>query len=150
MVCGGVTVSRSALLFSSIVYVLCHSIVGLGLRLCDRVVLSWGRGDGCVGWKGVWCLLSVLYACGVCVVLLCCGMAGGSLFVSLFPLLSSLFLPFPLCVGVRGSARAALRARTLSPNTTVLPCCLVFSCLSSPLPAFLHAPPFLLLWNGGV
>ena len=35
-------------------------------------------------------------------------------------------LPLPLCVGVRGSARAARRARTLSPNT------IVFSSLYSP------------------
>jgi hypothetical protein len=38
-------------------------------------------------------------------------------------------LPLPLCVGVRGSARAALRARTLSPNTIAFPCRLLFSSL---------------------
>jgi len=52
---------------------------------------------------------------------------------------SSSSLSFPLCVGVRGSARAALRARTLSPNTIVFP--VVFSSLFtsrlSSLPVFL-------------
>ena len=57
----------------------------------------------------------------VCIVSLLC----------LLPLLPSL----PLCVGVRGSARAALRARTLSPNTIVFPCCFVFSS-STPSPRF--------------
>lgn len=38
-------------------------------------------------------------------------------------------LPLPLCVGVRGSARAALRARTLSPNTIVSPLLLALSSL---------------------
>ena len=60
---------------------------------------------------------------------------------------SSLCLSLLLVGGVRGSARAALRARTLSPNTIVL--CLLCSFLFSPLPAFLRAPLFLLLWNGG-
>jgi len=66
-----------------------------------------------------------------CVVLLCCGMAGGV--VSSLVFLSSP-LSLSLCVGVRGSARAALRARTSSPNTNV------FSLLCFPLslcPAFL-------------
>lgn len=78
-----------------------------------------------------------------CLVALCCGLwnsgGGGGLVVCL---LSSVCLPLLLIVGVRGSARAALRARTLSPNTIVFPRCLV---LSSPLPAFLRAPSFLLL-----
>ena len=149
--------------------VCCHSIVGLVLCLCDRVVSLWNRCDGLVGRKGEWCLLSTLHVlwcvfqCVVCVVLLCCvvgcGMAGcegvwSRSFVFLVVLSSSSFcLPLLLLVvSVRGSARAALRARTLSPNTIVLPRCfvlfrLVSSCLS--LPAFLRTPPFLLLWNGG-
>ena len=66
-----------------------------------------------------------------CYVALCCGMAGCvvSVFVfsvssPLFPLLPPLLLSF--VGGVRGSARAALRARTLSPNTIVS---LLFYCL---------------------
>ena len=53
------------------------------------------------------------------------------------------FFSLPLCVGVRGSARAALRARTLSPNTIASP--LLCSLFSSLLPAFL-----LLEWRWGV
>ena len=72
-----------------------------------------------------------------------CGMAGGRLSFS------SLCLPLLLGVGVRGSARAALRARTLSPNTIVSSACcsssLLFSLfvprLSSRLPVF-FAPRF--------
>lgn len=57
-------------------------------------------------------------------------------------------------VGVRGSARAALRARTLSPNTIASSCCLVFPFFCSlpflPLPLPLPLPSaFLLLLNGG-
>ena len=59
----------------------CHSIVGLGLCLCGRVMSLWNSG----GWrKGVWCLLSTCVVCvsvwcvlSCCVVLLCCGMAVG-------------------------------------------------------------------------
>lgn len=78
-------------------------------------------------------------ACGVCVVegRVVCGLW----FFFFLPLP----LPLPLCVGVRGSARAALRARTLSPNTIVSSAyCFSFLLavprLSSPvfrLPAFL-------------
>nr|DAO87850.1 MAG TPA: hypothetical protein [Caudoviricetes sp.] len=93
----------------------CHSIVGLVSCLCDRVVSLWNSGDG------VWCVVCGLW------------------------FISSLFLPLLLCVGVRGSARAALRARTLSPNTIVFSCCVLFFLV----PVFLRAPPFLLLWNGG-
>ena len=59
--------------------------------------------------------------------------------VTCFPSLSSLSSSSSsLLIGVRGSARAALRARTLSPNTIVFPCCLAYlSSLFSPLPAFL-------------
>lgn len=54
---------------------------------------------------------------------------------------------FLLVVGVRGSARAALRARTLSPNTIVS---FVLFVVSSSL-AFLHHPLFPLLeWRWGV
>ena len=115
----------------------CHSIVGLVLCLCDRVVSLWNGGGGlvvlCCGlWNGGVCVVCVWCVCGLVVCL---------------PLLS-VFL-FLLRVGVRGSARAALRARTLSPNTIASPLlfALFFSALlfSSLLPAFLHHPPFLLL-----
>ena len=54
-----------------------------------------------------------------------------------------------LCVGVRGSARAALRARTLSPNT------IVFSLFLLLVPLLFYSPPFFFrcfffCWNGGV
>lgn len=49
--CGGGL--RPALLLR--LCVLCHSIVGLGLCLCDRVVSLWNSGDGLCGteWRGV-------------------------------------------------------------------------------------------------
>ena len=115
--------------------------------------------------SGVCCLLSIVYTpqhkwcvsqCdGVCdgSVLSCLVLScrtvllivewrwGVSLSVfSVFPvLLPSLFL----CVGVRGSARAALRARTLSPNT------IVFSCSSSLRVPRLSSLSVFLCWNGG-
>lgn len=46
VVCGGGTVSRSALLFP--LCVCCHSIVGLVLCLCDRAVSLW-NGGGAMG-----------------------------------------------------------------------------------------------------
>lgn len=49
------------------------------------------------------------------------------------------------CVGVRGSARAALRARTLSPNTIVFP---LLSCLLLCFPSFC-APSFCVRNGGG-
>ena len=73
-----------------------------------------------------------------CLVALCCGLWNGGGVVSSLVFLFSLPSSSPLCVGVRGSARAAQRARTLSPNTIVSPLvvlsCLVFSAprLSSP------------------
>lgn len=118
--CGGVwTVLRSVLL--PCLYVCCHSIVDLGWCLCGRVVSLWGNGDGLRGAerRGVrwW----------VCFNSLLC--------LSLF-----------LCVGVRGSARAALRARTLSPNTIASLLLLVCSLLSCPR---LSSPSVFLLLNGG-
>ena len=153
--------------------VCCHSIVGLGSCLCDRVMSLWNSGGGLCWVEGRGCLPSTHHPCcgahfsGVRVVMaVCddsacfvlsycvvgCGMAvcgGGvvSLLVFIPPFLS-LFLsfssPLSLRVGVRGSARAALRARTLSPNTIVFPLAafvLLFSFSSRP--AFLRAPPFL-------
>ena len=65
---------------SSLVCVCCHSIVGLALCLCGRVVLLWNRGDGLCEVEGrvvstVRCQLFM--CCGVCfsvvcVVLSCC------------------------------------------------------------------------------
>ena len=96
-------------------------------------------------------------------VLLCCcvvcgerngggvrGVRSRRLFSSSIILLLPLPPPLPLRVGVRGSARAALRARTLSPNTiaSLLLSRLLFSSLA--LLAFLRAPSFLLLeWRRG-
>lgn len=77
----------------------------------------------------VLCVENGRVVCVVCVV---------SSLVFLFLFL--FFLPLPFCVGVRGSARAALRARTLSPNTM----CSLFSA-----PRFSSRPVFLLLGNGG-
>ena len=47
-------------------YVRCHSIVGLVLCFCDRVVSLWDSGDGLCGAEGrvvstVYCLLSTVY-----------------------------------------------------------------------------------------
>lgn len=87
-------------------------------------------GDG----DGVYCLHASRVAVAVRVLSYCvvsCGMAvvwvrvcgvSLSVFPCFFVFLSS------SCVGVRGSARAALRARTLSPNTIVFPV-VVLSCL---------------------
>ena len=57
-------------------------------------------------------------------------------------------LPPSLLLLVFGVVRAQLCEHARYPRT---PLCslVVFSLLSSLLPAFLHAPPFLLLWNGG-
>ena len=141
--------------------VLCHSIVGLGLCLCGRVVSLWNSGDGLCraeGRVGVGVVCAVNSSCVVvgvsvwrvcCLVVLCCGLWNGGVcgLVVCLPLLSS--PPFLLLgVGVRGSARAALRARTLSPNTIVFSLLIVFLLFQSPL--FFHHPLFLLLWNGGV
>ena len=101
----------SPLLCPALRCVRCHSIVDLVWCLCGRVVSLWNRGDG-----------------------LCWGRrarVGGER--SVLFLSSSL----PLVVGVRGSARAALRARTLSPNT-------IASFLLS-LPLLFYSPLFFAL-----
>lgn len=69
-----------------------------------------------------------------CLVLLCCVVGCGMAVVCVgvwSRCLSSFSFSFSvfLVVGVRGSARAALRARTLSPNTIVFPLLLVLSSL---------------------
>ena len=118
----------------------CHSIVGLVPCLCDRVVSFWNSGDGLCWVEGrvvpaVHCQLFV--CCVLCVV--CCGMAVGERVCGLVACpLSSSSSSSSFCVGVRGSARAAMRARTLSPNTIASPLLcslLVFSSL-------LFSPPF--------
>lgn len=63
----------------------CHSIVGLGVCLCDRVVSLWNSGDGLRGSEGrvvstVHCQLLCVVVCVsvwrvCCFVVLCCGMA---------------------------------------------------------------------------
>ena len=133
----------------------CHSIVGLwcvfvaGLCHCGiAVAVMLGR-RAC----GIYCLLSTLYVlwCVCCLVVLWNG--GGmcvceGCVVSLLVLSSSsLCLPLPLCVGVRGSARAALRARTLSPNTIVS---LLLLVLSSSLPPRLSSCPAFLSFGVAV
>lgn len=69
--------------------VCCHSIVGLGLCLCDRVVSLWNSGDGLCRVEGrvvsaVHCQLFM--CCGVCFgvvcvlsccAVLCCGLWNG-------------------------------------------------------------------------
>lgn len=49
--CGGGTVPCFSLLLPT-VCVSCHSIVGLGLCLCDRVVSLWNSGGGLCGVEG--------------------------------------------------------------------------------------------------
>ena len=107
--------SSSRLVFAVI------ALLVLVVCLCDRVVSLRDGGDGlCWGGKAV----------------------GGGRCVSVrLPLLVFpfffLFL-FLFCVGVRGSARAAQRARTFSPNTIVLSVLLLSSLFSSSRPAFLR------------
>lgn len=147
----------------STVCVLCYSIVGLGVCLCGRVMSLWNSGDGLCWVEGrvastVYCQLFM--CCGVCFsvvcVLSCCAVlwvvewrGGGvrvcGLVVCLLLFSVSFFFSLVSFVGgVRGSARAALRARTLSPNTIVFPCCLVCSSL-------FRSPPFCVLeWRWAV
>ena len=63
------------------VRVLCHSIVGLGLCLCDRVVSLWNSGDGLCGVEG--CVVSTVHCQLLCVVVcvLCCGLWNGGVCV---------------------------------------------------------------------
>lgn len=108
-VCGGVwwclIANGCTLLFPSCVH--CHGIVGLVWCVCDRVVSLWNSGDGlCVAVRGLVVCLRCLF----------------------------FFLLFFFVVGVRGSARAALRARTLSPNTVAFPLLFVLSSLFSAPP----------------
>ena len=60
--------------------VCCHSIVGLGVCLCDRVVSLWNSGDGLCGVErrvcGVCCLRTTCCDGSVCLVL-CCGLWNG-------------------------------------------------------------------------
>ena len=138
----------------STVRVLCHSIVGLVLCFCDRVVSLWNSGDGLCGVEGrvvftVRCRLFM--CCGVCfsvvcVVLLCCvvewrGVVGGCegvrvcglvvcLSLSVFP--SSLLLVF-------GVVRAQLCEHARYPRTPSYPL-IVLSSLVSPIPRLSFAP----------
>ena len=142
--------------------VCCHSIVGLGLCLCDRVMLLRNGGGGLCWVEGrvvpaVHCqLLCVVMCVSVwcvrCLVVLCCGLwNGGGVGESVRVCGLVACLPFLfLVVGVRGSARAALRARTLSPNTIVSlllcsPPPSSFCPRLSSCPAFLYRSSFFLL-----
>ena len=140
-----------------------HSIVGLVLCLCDRVVSLWNSGDGCVWGRracGVCCPLSTLYVLrcvfqwGVCVVLLCCVVGCGMAVrcegcegceVSLLVFLFFVFLFLFLFVLVFGVVRAQLCEHARYPRTPLrlLLLCSLFSSLLRP--AFLRAPLFLLL-----
>lgn len=105
----------------------CRSIVDLGWCFSIRVMSLWNSGGGlCWGVEERWCVVcsSCCLSCLSCFALFC----------------SRLLLS--LRVGVRGSARAALRARTLSPNTIVFLCRCCLPSVSFLL-AFLHAPSFL-------
>ena len=77
------------------------------------------------------CLVLSCLVLSYCVV--GCGMAGCVVSSLVFSLLSVFPLSFPLVGGVRGSARAALRARTLSPNTIASLLLLALSSLCPPL-----------------
>ena len=114
--------------------VCCHSIVGLVWRLCGRVVSLWNSGgDLCwVEGRVVFIVRCQLVCCGVCFSVVCAGCVVSSF---VFPVFSFSFSSVSLVGGVRGSARAAMRARTLSPNTIVsVLLCSFFPSLS--LPAF--------------
>ena len=125
-----------------------HVVLFFFCLVCCCVCCGWGSAGVCgvvCGLEWRWCLLPILVCVVVCISVWCvlsCGMAVGGVCGSccLSCFVSSLFfLLLFLCAGVRGSARAALRARTLSPNTTVFPCCVLCLVLSSPLP---RSPPF--------
>ena len=131
----GGTVSSSALLCSvllSCLCVCCHSVVGLGVCLCGRVVSLWNGGDGlCVGWNG--------------------GDAMGvrfSFFV--FSVLFLLFLFF--FVLVFGVVRAQPCEHARYPRTPLCSsCCFVLSTplfCSRPSPFFIFAPFYVLEWRG--
>ena len=87
----------------------------------------WDSGDGLWDGDGVYCLHAIHVVVAVrvlsCLVVLSCVLrnGGGVLWCVVSLLVFSVFsvFSFLFCRGVRGSARAALRARTLSPNTVV-------------------------------
>lgn len=87
----------------------------------------------------------------MCLCVVDCGMAvcDGCVVLVACLVFLSLSLSLPLCVGVRGSARAALRARTLSPNTIVsfLLCCSVLSYLLPPRLSSLSVFPVIVEWR---
>ena len=141
---------------SSPLCVCCHSIVGLVLCLCDRVVSLWNSGDGLCWAEGrvvstvyrplsTLCVLCVVSCCVVLWVVEWRGVWPASfVFLSLF-LSSSLLLVF-------GVVRAQPSEHARYPRTPlrlrpIVPLSLSFcGRLSSPV---FHSPPFLLLWNSG-
>ena len=110
--------------------------------LCDRVVSLGNSGDGLCRVEGrvVSTVHYQLFMCGVW-----CGMAVGVGVCGLVVVLS-VSVPVSLVGGVRGSARAAMRARTLSPNTIVFSCCVFFS-LSAPRLSLRLAFPVIVEWR---
>ena len=56
--------------------VCCHSIVGLGLCLCDRVVSLWNSGDGLCWVEG--CVVFIVN----CQLFMCCGVCFSGLWVA--------------------------------------------------------------------
>ena len=127
--------------------VLCYSIVGLVLCLCDRVVSLWNGGDGLCWVEGrvvstVYRSLSTLY------VLWCvfqCGVLwnGGGVgrVCSLFVCLLCLSLLLPLLLLVFGVVRAQLCEHARYPRTPLRsPCCL--SCLLFFVPRLSSCPAF--------
>lgn len=124
--------------------VLCHGIVGLVLCLCGRVVSLWNSGDGLCRAEGR--VVSTVHCQFFMCCVVGCGMAVGCARGVWSRRLSSSFSSLlSLRVGVRGSARAALRARTLSPNTIVSSTYCSSSLFSAPRLSSLlfHFPLFL-------
>ena len=124
------------------------SDVGVPLVVCVVAVLNGGRGV-CCG-VPVLCCPTLVLSCSPFVLShpSACLLSQHCWFGCVCVLLVTVFLVLlPFVGGVRGSARAALRARTLSPNTIVS--LVAFYSVLFLSPAFLLLSAFLLCWNGG-
>ena len=138
--------------------VCCHSIVGLGLCVCDRVVSLWGSGDG-LCWCGravggvyclrartwvvcvsVWCVMAVrVVSCRIVLWVVewrvCDGVCGSCCLSCLLRL-----LPLPFLLVVFGVVRAQPSEHARYPRTpSCLPC---VSCLLFCSVLFCSAPRF--------